>query len=240
MPSNPFLQFIRFFLRVSGWIALIPLLIGISASVSALRLQLDLAALNKNGVETIAQITAMHVTESKNTNSASGNTSSHYSISFTFSTLGGAIQSQEHKISRTYYMSHAIGDTLSIRYLPTNPKVAELYSGELAGKSIGAQVVGGAISLLGILLLVFYGRTALTAMRARAHVTAELEAYVTHRPKWPPLMNRMTYQIGLGKSVPTGKTFIRFTPSFRGLKRTDKTRAVETKYGTYWADDLFL
>ena len=241
MPTNKALQFARFFLRVSGWIALIPLGIGILLSISALRLQLDLATLNRDGVEVSARVTEKHVLEGANGYRNSQKSGPAYYVTIEFNTLDQRPpQVQEHNIARSFYDAHASGDSFALRYLPQNPLIVELYPGQLSSDSLGSQVVGAVVSMLGFLLVFFYGRTAVKAMRARASVTKELEAYVTLRHKWPPLLNRMHFQTGTGASATFHKTFLRFTPAYRSLKRPNKIRAVETEHGIFWAEDLFL
>lgn len=250
--AKRFFWFTRLFIRCGGWIALFPLLIGLSLTMSAITASKNAALMMNDGVETTATVLTKRYTPSSGDDQrGSQRQPATYAISFEYTPKqsrtpiepppikGPPIKAQK-QVSAHYYNSVSVGQQITLRYLPQTPTVYELFHGALKKQSIADQIVGFAFAVIGFGACVWFAVTALKALRARENVGMIIESYVSRRAKWPPFFNRMQYQVGSGNSAKHHKSFIRPFWAYRGLKRGDKTRVAMTNQGPYWANDLFL
>ena len=232
--------FIKLFVRCGGWVALIPLLIGVASTLGSITLGQHAKQLADLGVPATAIVTAKRISKSNPPSSSRQQPSTQYYISLTFTPQKGQKINAEHRVNLDFYNHNAIGQSFSIRYLPDNPEIHELYKGQLEGQSKATQIVGLAFAILGFGACIWFAKTALRALKARENVGIIIEAPVTLRSIWPPVFNKMHYQVGEGATTRTHKTFVRPIWAYRGLKRGSKTRVAITSEGPYWANDLFL
>lgn len=238
--ARRFFWFSQLFIRCGGWVALIPLVIGIASTLGAITLTYNAALLAQHGMPATATVMAKRIAKGNQTTQERQRPADSYYITLRFTPQNAVEISAEHQVRAAFYRILVIGQTFQIRYLPENPDIRELYEGELTGWSSSTQIVGLAFAALGFAVSIWFARTAIRATRARENVGMIIEAYVTHRSLWPPLFNRMQYQVGQGDAANIHKTFIRPIWAYRGLKRGDKTRVAITDQGPYWAKDLFL
>lgn len=239
--SRRFFWFTRLFIRCGGWIALIPLIIGLTSTLSAITLTRNAAMLAQHGIPATATVMAKRIAEGSHTGTPERQRpSDSYYITLRFTPDNAAEISVEHQVRAAFYHILDVGRTFQIRYLPDNPDIRELYEGELTSWSGSTQIVGLTFAVFGFAACIWVAKTAIRAMRARENVGVVIETYVTHRSLWPPLFNRMHYRIGNGDAAKIHKTFIHPVWAYRGLKRGDKIRVAITDQGPYWAKDLFL
>ncbi len=228
-------------MRCGGWIALIPLVIGLSSTLGAITLARNDAQLAQYGASTTATVMGKRIAEGSQTSTQERQRpSDSYYITLRFTPGNAAEINAEHQVRAAFYRILEVGQTFQIRYLPENPDIRELYEGELASWSSSTQINGLVFTALGFAACIWFAKTAIRATRARENVGMIIDAYVTHRSLWPPLFNRMQYQVGQGDAAKIHKTFIRPIWAYRGLKRGDKIRVAITGQGPYWAKDLFL
>ncbi|MFK5923947.1 MAG: DUF3592 domain-containing protein [Verrucomicrobiota bacterium] len=233
--------FIRFFIRVGGWLAVLILTVGLAGILSSIHSNSDSRRLAAQGKVLTAQVTDKRVTEGSTNKPQRLKTSSSYYVSYQFATDDSKKNIQnERKVSISFYNSVQTGDTFELTYLPSDPSVHELYQNELSRKSSSSLVAGSAFSLFGLGCCYWAFTVSKRAMRARYSVEEMIESFVTRRSFWPPLINRMQYQLRRGEQVSFHQTFLRPVWAYGTLKRGDLTRIAMTSEGPYWAKDLFL
>ncbi len=233
--------FTQLFIRCGGWIALIPLVISLSSTLGAITLASHTAQLAEYGVPATATVISKRIAEGSHAGTQERQRPADtYYITLRFTLQNAAQISAEHQVRAAFHRILEVGQTFHIRYLPENPDIRELYEGELASWSSSTRINDLAFAALGFVAYIWFAKTAIRATRARENVGMIIDAYVTHRSLWPPLFNRMQYQVGQGDTAQTHKTFVRPIWAYRGLKRGDKTRVAITSQGPYWAEDLFL
>ncbi len=233
--------FTRFFIRVGGWLAALILTVGLASTRSSIRTNSNSRKLAAQGKILTAQVTNKRLTEGSSNRPERLKTFSKYYISYQFTTadLKGSIQN-ERRVGISFYNSVQTGETFELTYLPSDPSVHELYENELSGNSSSSLVVGIAFSLFGLACCYWAFTVSKRAMRARYSVEEIIESFVTRRSFWPPLINRMQYQLRRGDQVSFHQTFLRPVWAYGTLKRGGVTRIAMTSEGPYWAKDLFL
>ncbi len=233
--------FIRFFIRVGGWLAVLILTVGLAGTLSSLRSNSNSRKLAAQGEVLTAQVTGKRLTEGATNKPQRSQTFSKHYVSYQFTTEGSQKNIQnERKVDISFYDSVQTGDTFELTYLPSDPSVHELYENELSRKSSASLIAGTAFSLFGLACCYWAFVVSKRAMRARYSVEEIIESFVTRRALWPPLINRMQYQLRRGEQVSFHLTFLRPTWAYGTLKRGDPTRIAITSEGPYWAKDLFL
>lgn len=239
--AKRFFWFTRLFIRCGGWVALIPLLIGLMSTIGAITLNQNAARLATDGVPATATVVSKRIPEGSHTTTQERQRpSDDHLITIRFAPQNAAEITAEHRTSGPFYRAHDVGQAFTIRYLPDDPDIRELYIGQVASRSTSSQFAGMIFALTGFAASLWFARTAIRATRARENIGMIIETYVTHRPLWPPVFNRMQYQVGTGPTAKFHKTFIRPIWAYGGLKRGEKTRVAITSQGPYWAKDLFL
>lgn len=240
--TQRFFWFTRLFIRCGGWIALFPLLVGIALTLSAITADQNATRMADHGLRTTATVLAKHNTPSSDNGlRQSQRSAASYSISFQFTPEQSAqpVKAQE-RVASSFYKTVTVGQKIALRYLPEDPSAYELFAGALKKQSTTNQIIGFAFSLVGFAACIWFSSTTLRALRARESVGMIIDTYVSRRAYWPPVFNRMQYQVGDAGAAKHHKTFIRPIWAYHGLKRGQKTRVALTGQGPYWADDLFL
>lgn len=247
---HQFYWFTRFFIRSGGWLALIPLSIGIAATLQSATLLLQSRALADHGLTATAQVLDKRVIAPRNTGNSSTDSGTYsYYIDYSFTPAGAdAPLRTEDDVHRSFYQSVQVGQQFSLRYLPEDPQIQSLYDGNLERWSQSGQAVGLGASVIGFLVIWWFYVPAMRAYRARRSVSGTtettdiIETYVTLCTVWPPLFNRMQFQMQDPdtQKATFHKTFARPFWAYSGLKRGSKIHVVQTSQGPYWRDDLFL
>ncbi len=220
---------------------MLPLLIGGAAIISAITMKGELAKLDGQGVEGKAVLVAKRYEEGASNGYQRVKTKGIYYVSYQFTPKGASQEiSNERNVNRTFYDSVEVGEEFTLWYLARDVDVHELFEGEFSRQSGSSTVVGTVFFIFGLGLSFWSGSVAKRAIRARESLTEIVETYVTQRPWWPPLFNRMQYQLKNGANTTFHRTFIRPMWAYGSLKRGDKTRVALTGEGPYWAKDLFL
>ncbi|KPU84371.1 hypothetical protein JI58_03995 [Marinosulfonomonas sp. PRT-SC04] len=230
-----FFWFTRLFLRCSGWIAVLPLLVGAALTISAITLTKNAALISDHGVLATATLLAKPNTPSHvNHTHISQRSAASYSIQFQFTPQNSTEPiTGKARVTATFYRSVSMEHKFVLRYLPENPFIYELGAGALKKQATIIQIIGLAFSVIGFAACIWFSSSALRALKARESVGMIIDTYVSRRVYWPPIFNRMQYQLGDAAAAKQHKTFIRPIWAYHGLKRGQKIRVALTGQGPY-------
>lgn len=159
---------IRMFMKMYGWLWLVPLAGGIGLAVLWSDLRADAARLDAEGVAATATVTSQWTTESHSRRS----TTTHYHVAYRFST-GSALSNNfdvvlgEDTVSEGFYSRLNYGDEFPIRYVPGAPDLVEIEPGAMSEDALIAGILALAIGGSGLAGLGYTGRAAARTVRIR-------------------------------------------------------------------------
>ena len=148
----------RLFVRHWLWVPLIPLAAGLIFSVIGWVIIGQANRMDREGVETVAVVTARNIrTETQR----DGDRVTRYYVSYRFSPTSDQTVEARQSVSRTTYNAVEVGQSVTVRYLPSDPGVNQLAS---EGSGRGGGMIFG---ILGLLLLLVGGGVAWVLVRGK-------------------------------------------------------------------------
>lgn len=160
---------VKLFLRWGGWVAAIPLVIGLVAAFAWVQIADRSARFDDAGVEVTATVTGKR--ESRRMG-GSGTRTTDYYVRVSYST-GSALEGTldihfaEEQVSSGFYERVSRGDKVPVRVLPDEPGTVEIEPGATSSNALWAGVAGAVFILLGLALIGFGIRAAARAIRIR-------------------------------------------------------------------------
>lgn len=164
------------FMRVSGWLGLIPLALGAAIVFVGSQISENAVRLDAEGLEAVATvIDKRQYARSSGTGTA---TTTYYNLRYHFPIGGGALHYGNRDVSRDFYQSVEVGSAIPIRYLPSDPDLHEIEAGAVGNNALYATLFGSVLAVCGLLLLWLQVRTVtrMATVRdrgARADATVE-------------------------------------------------------------------
>lgn len=176
----------RLFMKLNGWIALIPLLIALVTGSITLSEGQKAQRLAKDGA--VAQATVINLRRSFYTDSDGDQRTRHH-MEFAFDARGRSYQ-MEQTVGRGLYTRMNVGDTTEIRYWRPDPTVNEIEPGTTT-TTIWVTKIASALSLAGGLFWINRSwKRASRAARVRDRGTRR-RATVTHHIKTNVRINKV-------------------------------------------------
>ena len=134
--------------RASTWFAFLFAVFALIGGIAGPITLRDAALLARDGVVTQAVVTEHSISTSQRRN---GGTSRTYNLTVRFSAQNGQTYTARHGVSEVEYNRNAVGSTLPIRYVASDPEMNELHEG--ASSTSGWLLAGmGGIGAVGLLL----------------------------------------------------------------------------------------
>ncbi|MEZ5667248.1 MAG: DUF3592 domain-containing protein [Alphaproteobacteria bacterium] len=155
------------FMRYRGWIAAIPLALGIGIVFVSLTIADDAARLDDEGVAAEATIIGKREVE-RRTGTNSSNRRTDYELRYHFPVGGGALHYGTRDVSRDFFDGVAVGDTVPVRYLADDPDLNEIEPGAVNENALYAGIFGAVLLLGGALFAWLVARKASRAAAAIA------------------------------------------------------------------------
>ena len=156
---------LRLFLRFHGWVAVIPLVIGLGIVFVSVQVSGEAARLEAEGVDAKATVIG---TDTRRRRSSSGSGyDTVYSVRYHFPIGGGALHYGRSDVARSFYDRAEPGLQIPVRFVPAEPDIHEIEAGAVSENAFYAGLVGGFFVLLGLILLVLSIRRASHAVAVR-------------------------------------------------------------------------
>ncbi len=156
---------LRMFLRLSGWIAVIPLVIGLGVVFVSVQASGDAARLEAEGVE--AKATVINTETRRRRSSTGSGYDTVYSVRYHFPIGGGTLHYGRRDVERSFYDRAEPGMQIPVRFVPAEPDIHEIEAGAVSENAFYAGLVGGFFALLGVILLFLFTRRASRAVAVR-------------------------------------------------------------------------
>ena len=137
----------------------------------------DAQRLASDGVDTTATVVD-HATHTSRTNN--GNRRTSYSVTLRYSDQRGGQHTTRLSVSSETYQRLGIGRQTPVRYVASDPTIAEVEPGENRRNGLIMAGVGGASALGAALLLVFFLRSSAAQRRAMARGERRQARIVAH------------------------------------------------------------
>lgn len=155
------------FMRISGWVALIPLALGAAIVFVGTLISEDAARLEADGVDTQATIIAKREYERRSSNNAS--TTTYYNLRYHFPLESGGLHYGDRDVSYGFYEDVETGMQRPLRYLPSDPDLHEIEPGAVDENALYATIFGAVLLLIGAGLLWLFTRNAMRMKAVRDH-----------------------------------------------------------------------
>ncbi len=154
----------EFFMRFRGWIAIIPILIGVGIIFVGTVISEDADRLGADGVEAMATVIGKQEFTRRSTNSA---TSTDYYVRYHFPLGDGTLHYDRRSVSLSFYEEVEYGVQVPVRFLPADPSLNEIESGAIGENALYAMLIGAVVAFGGILALHFTLRHSRRALHIR-------------------------------------------------------------------------
>jgi len=162
-PPYPKRSLIRLSLGAGGWLFLLALLASLAlGAITVMQMQVN-NSLARAGLDASAVIT--HKSSRLNVAGPSKNRTTTYTVRYSFTTADGTPTQGVQNVSKAFFDSVAVGDQRPARYLPANPKTAEVQLGR------GKQASSGFLTIAALLFVVGLGGMFIWLRRAQAKIS---------------------------------------------------------------------
>ena len=225
------------FIKMNGWIAAIPLLIGVLALYAFLAIGSQARLLTEEGVETDATIIAKRI-DFRRSGTGSSTRQKTPVVRFHFS-LEGKLHYGEKDVPRNFYDSVELTQTTPVRYLPSDPDVHEIVEGAISGNSLAAGIVGAVFALMGAALAWLVFRAAARALKIRDN-GEEATATVTDKHK-NGLLQKIAFSFPGPEGEQTGESLPRPAKRHTHISVGDEIRVCfdpDNPAKVYWRGDV--
>ena len=182
---------IDLFLAMKGWLALIAGVIAVVLTFVSVRDYKNAQRLAVDSAWTQAVITDKRISRNDDSDS--------YHAMFRY-TVDGQDYVKERNVGRAFYMQHATGQSVPIKYWRAGPKLFEFREGQTKGAAVGMQVAAGVAGLVALGAVWFPGARTNAAILSRRYghrTTATISAIVEIKKS----------------GRPTGRGYMRFETS---------------------------
>lgn len=226
--------FWHLFWRNGGIIPVILVFVTIVVTVFAFWDLRTALALDRRGVETVAEV----VDRERRVERTDNRTRTRYFVTLRYEVSGTVLQDRQ-TVSRTFYEDHPEGSPQTVRYLPDQPDVVEFWVGRTASQGRSLQIAALVIGLVTLAFGWITGRRTVAMLRARRFGPHEVGTVVeiverrTKRATVHALVWRDAQgERGMSDNTPTKKRYANYPPGTRiDLFRDAKGRA-------WWSGDV--
>lgn len=228
------------FMRISGWVALIPLLLGIGIVFVGTLISEDAARLDTEGVDTQATIIAKREYERRSSNNAS--TTTYYNLRYHFPLESGGLHYGDRDVSHDFYEEVDVTEQRPLRYLPSDPDLHEIEPGAVGENALYATIFGAVLLLIGAGLLWLFTRNAMRMKAVRDHGQPTEATIETVMKQTGANGFKFTFTDGMGASH-SGNSILGRAWRIKDVAEGD---VVPIRYNpqnpkrAYWARDLGL
>jgi len=177
------------FMRLNGWLAVIPLALGAGIIFVGTQISERAALLESEGVDGTATVIAKREFERRST--TNNTTTTYYNLRYHFPLGDGTLHYDDRDVSHSFYDSVESGGQVPVRFLTADPDIHEIESGAISDNALAASLIGAVLVLSGLLTLVLLGRKAMRMAAVRGH--GERAEAVVESIQLNPIANRVVF-----------------------------------------------
>lgn len=131
-------------LKGTGWLYAIPMGVGTVVLIAALTLSLSAFRLETQGLDVPGVVTSL-TTETRSCGKKNRNTCTDYWVGYRFTTLQDEPRLDKEEVEQDRFNRLKVGDSITVRYVPANPDIAEIEQGAVRFESWVMVLIASAI-----------------------------------------------------------------------------------------------
>jgi len=236
----------RLFMRMGGWLAVLPLFVIVAAAISSAGSTSSAARLQTEGVEASATITGKFEERRWRPGVRSSAVEPDHVLRFSYSS-GSILRGDFHvgtgeaRVSEAFYQNHEKGDVTPLRHLPDDDSVFELEPGSVSGEATNTMLVGGIVVVVCLPLFILLWRNAARAAKIGERGLVAEGRVERIAPRGVVEVLEFSFNDSRGE-LRRGRTFPRRRPHGFGEFQPGATLRIlydaEQPALAYWAEDL--